>query len=99
MNLFIFSVAGSRLLDLVSRDGDWFLEELVSMTGNVMQFATFARTYWMVRMYIITCLCGHLYYHPIGSKQVDLTEKNIINNLSRKFKRDECLVNVYKDLS
>ena len=46
-------VAGSRLLDLVSRDGDWFLEELVSMTGNVMQFATFARTYWMVRTDII----------------------------------------------
>ncbi len=56
------------------------------MTGNVMQFATFARTYWMVRMYIITCFVWHLYYHPIGSKQVDLTEKNIINNLSRKFK-------------
>ena len=55
-----------------------------------MQFATFARTYWMVRNYIITCLCGHFYHHPIGSKQVDLTEEKIINNLSRKFKRDEC---------
>lgn len=42
-------MAGSRLLDLASRDGDWFLEELVSMTGNVMQFANFARTYWMVK--------------------------------------------------
>jgi hypothetical protein len=54
--LLLFSVAGNRLLDLVSRDGDWYLEELVSMTGNVMQFATFARTYWMVGMHVITCL-------------------------------------------
>ncbi|XP_052759875.1 serine/threonine-protein kinase SMG1-like [Mya arenaria] len=30
--------AGDRLMDLTSRDGDWFLEELCSMSGNVAQF-------------------------------------------------------------
>ncbi|KAK3583612.1 hypothetical protein CHS0354_039435 [Potamilus streckersoni] len=30
--------AGDRLMDLTSRDGDWFLDELCSMSGNVMQF-------------------------------------------------------------
>ncbi|XP_060585549.1 serine/threonine-protein kinase SMG1-like, partial [Ruditapes philippinarum] len=29
---------GDRLMDLTSRDGDWFLEELCSMSGNVSQF-------------------------------------------------------------
>ncbi|KAL5019170.1 hypothetical protein ScPMuIL_004892 [Solemya velum] len=30
--------AGDRLMDLTSRDGDWFLDELCSMSGNVIQF-------------------------------------------------------------
>ena len=30
--------AGERLMDLTSRDGDWFLEELSSISGNVNQF-------------------------------------------------------------
>ncbi|XP_059145931.1 serine/threonine-protein kinase SMG1-like [Physella acuta] len=30
--------AGDRLMDLTSRDGDWFLDELCSMSGNVNQF-------------------------------------------------------------
>lgn len=29
--------AGDRLMDLTSRDGDWFLDELCSMSGNVTQ--------------------------------------------------------------
>eukprot|EP00106_Octopus_bimaculoides_P021655 XP_014789097.1 PREDICTED: serine/threonine-protein kinase SMG1-like isoform X1 [Octopus bimaculoides] len=29
--------AGDRLMDLTSRDGDWFLDELCSMSGNVNQ--------------------------------------------------------------
>ncbi|CAL1541344.1 unnamed protein product [Lymnaea stagnalis] len=30
--------AGDRLMDLTSRDGDWFLDELCSMSGNVNHF-------------------------------------------------------------
>ncbi|XP_041362847.1 serine/threonine-protein kinase SMG1-like [Gigantopelta aegis] len=30
--------AGDRLLDLTSRDGDWFLDELCSVSGNVNMF-------------------------------------------------------------
>lgn len=29
------STAAERLMDLTSRDGDWFLDELCSMSGNV----------------------------------------------------------------
>ncbi|KAK7113677.1 hypothetical protein V1264_012925 [Littorina saxatilis] len=32
------SSAGERLMDLTSRDGDWFLEELSSISGNVNHF-------------------------------------------------------------
>ena len=35
---FIFLGAGDRLMDLTSRDGDWFLDELCSMSSNVMHF-------------------------------------------------------------
>ncbi|XP_048758488.2 serine/threonine-protein kinase SMG1-like [Ostrea edulis] len=30
--------AGDRLMDLTSRDGDWFLDELCSMSSNVMHY-------------------------------------------------------------
>ena len=32
--------AGEQLVDLISRDGAWFLEELCSMIGNVSALAT-----------------------------------------------------------
>ena len=32
-----FSAARDRLSDLTSRDGDWFLDELYTMSGNVSQ--------------------------------------------------------------
>ena len=31
------SVAGDRLMHLTSRDGDWFLDELCTMCGNISQ--------------------------------------------------------------
>ena len=31
------SAAGDRLMDLTSREGDWFLDELHSMSGNIHQ--------------------------------------------------------------
>lgn len=34
----MFLGAGDRLMDLTSRDGDWFLDELCSMSANVSQF-------------------------------------------------------------
>ena len=34
---FYYTAAGERLMDLTSRDGDWFLDELCSMSGNVNQ--------------------------------------------------------------
>ncbi|KAH3864467.1 hypothetical protein DPMN_027485, partial [Dreissena polymorpha] len=37
--------AGDRLMDLTSRDGDWFLEELCSMSGNVTQFLDMVSLY------------------------------------------------------
>ena len=30
-----YAAAGERLMDLTSRDGDWFLDELCSMSANV----------------------------------------------------------------
>ena len=37
--LFILATgAGDRLMDLTSRDGDWFLDELCSMSSNVMHY-------------------------------------------------------------
>ena len=39
INISVWSLpaAGDRLMDLTSRDGDWFLDELCSMSGNVNQ--------------------------------------------------------------
>ena len=31
------AAAGDRLMDLTSRDGDWFLDELCSMSANINQ--------------------------------------------------------------
>uniref|UniRef100_T1J1T4 PI3K/PI4K catalytic domain-containing protein n=1 Tax=Strigamia maritima TaxID=126957 RepID=T1J1T4_STRMM len=36
--------AGDRLVDLTSRDGDWFLDEVFSISSNVMQLLTLLRT-------------------------------------------------------
>ncbi|KAJ8319497.1 hypothetical protein KUTeg_004588 [Tegillarca granosa] len=36
--------AGDRLMDLTSRDGDWFLDELCSMSSNVKHFIDMLRT-------------------------------------------------------
>ncbi|KAK6170598.1 hypothetical protein SNE40_018955 [Patella caerulea] len=36
--------AGDRLMDLTSRDGDWFLDELCSMSGNVNMFLMTLKT-------------------------------------------------------
>lgn len=39
MYLYILMTgAGDRLMDLTSRDGDWFLDELCSMSSNVMHY-------------------------------------------------------------
>ena len=35
ITLYYVTGAGDRLMDLTSRDGDWFLDELCSMSGNV----------------------------------------------------------------
>ena len=43
---------GDRLMDLTSRDGDWFLEELCSMSGNVSQFLDMIKTSQQVRLYL-----------------------------------------------
>ena len=37
-HLCCVAAAGERLMDLTSRDGDWFLEELSSISGNVNHF-------------------------------------------------------------
>lgn len=34
------ATAGEQLVDLMSRDGSWFLEELCSMMGNVSALST-----------------------------------------------------------
>ncbi|XP_031554049.1 serine/threonine-protein kinase SMG1-like, partial [Actinia tenebrosa] len=41
-------VAGDRLSDLTSREGDWFLEELCSMSGNVTQLLSLLRGHPLV---------------------------------------------------
>lgn len=33
----IFAAARDRLSDLTSREGDWFMDELCTMSGNVTQ--------------------------------------------------------------
>ena len=46
---YYFPVAGERLAELTSRDGDWFLDELCSMSGNVTQLLTLLKDYPIVR--------------------------------------------------
>ena len=46
---YFFPVAGERLAELTSRDGDWFLDELCSMSGNVTQLLTLLKDYPIVR--------------------------------------------------
>ena len=40
MILLHFPAARDRLSDLTSREGDWFLDELCTMSGNVSQMTT-----------------------------------------------------------
>ncbi len=40
INSCCVSAAGDRLMDLTSREGDWFLDELCSMSGNVNHMLT-----------------------------------------------------------
>lgn len=48
--LFVFlTVAKDRLSDLTSREGDWFLDELCSMSGNVNQLLLLLKDHPMVR--------------------------------------------------
>lgn len=51
--LLLFScspiVAKDRLSDLTSREGDWFLDELCSMSGNVNQLLLLLKDHQMVR--------------------------------------------------
>ena len=41
-------VAKDRLSDLTSREGDWFLDELCSMSGNVNQLLLLLKDYPLV---------------------------------------------------
>ena len=59
------TVAGERLSDLTSREGDWFLDELCSMSGNVTQLLVLLKDYPLVsdefcfiyRTYHSFCTC------------------------------------------
>ena len=42
-------VAKDRLSELTSREGDWFLDELCSMSGNVNQLLLLLKDHPMVR--------------------------------------------------
>ena len=53
-SLICFSVvAKDRLSELTSREGDWFLDELCSMSGNVNQLLVLLKDYPVVRI----CIC------------------------------------------
>ena len=45
---FFRIVAKDRLSDLTSREGDWFLDELCSMSGNVNQLLLLLKDYPLV---------------------------------------------------
>ena len=38
--IILFVAARDRLSDLTSREGDWFMDELCTMGGNVFQMST-----------------------------------------------------------
>ena len=48
-NCVVFLAAGDRLMDLTSREGDWFQDELHSMSGNVNQLLTLLNNNHVVR--------------------------------------------------
>lgn len=47
--VMIVIVAKDRLSELTSREGDWFLDELCSMSGNVNQLLLLLKDHPMVR--------------------------------------------------
>ena len=56
---YCFTGAGDRLLDLTSRDGDWFLDELCSVSGNVNMFLDTLKHNTQVN----TLTCQHVSRH------------------------------------
>ena len=48
LTLIVSTVAGERLSELTSREGDWFLDELCSMSGNVTQLLVLLKEYPLV---------------------------------------------------
>lgn len=59
-NVFGFITgAGDRLMDLTSRDGDWFLDELCSMSSNVKHFIDMLRVNTAVCIHIILYFASH----------------------------------------
>ena len=51
-----FSAARERLSDLTSRDGDWFLDELCTMSGNVSQMNGLLRMCIRVSLHMHNCM-------------------------------------------
>ena len=47
------AAAADRLMDLTSRDGDWFLDELASMSGNVGHLLHLVTDISMVSLYTL----------------------------------------------
>lgn len=47
--MLIVLVAKERLSELTSREGDWFLDELCSMSGNVNQLLLLLKDHPLVR--------------------------------------------------
>lgn len=53
--------AGIRLSELNSREGDWFLDELCTMSGNVSQMINLLESCFEVVIdYVIPCSCDFL---------------------------------------
>ena len=46
-----FLVSGERLMYLTSQDGDWFLDELSTMSGNIAQLLSVLKNNPLVRKY------------------------------------------------
>ena len=58
------AAAGDRLMDLTSRDGDWFLDELCSMSANINQMITLIADPSMVSIGRLTARSVLQYFSP-----------------------------------
>ena len=83
-------VAKDRLSDLTSREGDWFLDELCSMSGNVNQLLLLLKDYPLVserQIFTLEFLVARQ-MSPLQLKEARVNENTLLTS-SGTLKRKE----------